>query len=239
MQEVTLVDHMGSDLSVVNAARVSMDKESEWELIGEREVQIYPDLPSVVQDKLAPMMIDVYGLKEGDKKLISYLARHKHWTPFAHTTVSLRLKAPIFVARQLGKHQVGLVWNEVSRRYVDSEPEFYTPDTWRKRADNVKQGSKDDGFEESFVGGSDHNKMCLDFYQDLLSSGICPEQARMVLPQSMMTEWIWTGNLVALANMCKLRLDSHTQRETQEVAKMVNDVIAPLFPVSWKELMDV
>ena len=239
MMKVELVDHMGSDLSVVNAARVSMDKESEWELIGEREVQIYPDLPSVVQDKLAPMMIDVYGLKEGDKKLISYLARHKHWTPFAHTTVSLRLKAPIFVARQLGKHQVGLVWNEVSRRYVDSEPEFYTPDTWRKRADNVKQGSKDDGFEESFVGGSDHNKMCLDFYQDLLSSGICPEQARMVLPQSMMTEWIWTGNLVALANMCKLRLDSHTQRETQEVAKMVNDVIAPLFPVSWKELMDV
>ena len=250
MMNVELVDSMGSDLSVVNAARVSMDKESEWELIGEREVQIYPDLlypdlPSDVQDKLAPMMIDVYGLKEGDKKLISYLARHKHWTPFAHTTVSLRLKAPIFVARQLGKHQVGLVWNEVSRRYVDSEPEFYEPEGWRAKADNVKQGSA-----EEFVNFDDYGENCFihysqalhaahDCYDLMLAGGVCPEQARMVLPQSMMTEWIWTGNLVALANMCKLRLDSHTQRETQEVAKMVNDVIAPLFPVSWKELMDV
>jgi thymidylate synthase (FAD) len=239
MMNVELVDSMGSDLSVVNAARVSMDKESEWELIGEREVQIYPDLPSDVQDKLAPMMIDVYGLKEGDKKLISYLARHKHWTPFAHTTVSLRLKAPIFVARQLGKHQVGLVWNEVSRRYVDSPPEFYLPEVWRERAENVKQGSKEEGLKEDVVGGTDLNYFCKAFYYDLLDSGVCPEQARMVLPQSMMTEWIWTGNLVALANMCKLRLDSHTQKETRDVAQMVNDIIGPLYPVSWKELMDV
>ena len=221
--KVELVDHMGSDLSVVNAARVSMDKESEV-------------------------------FSTGDEKLIGYLAKHKHWTPFAHTAVSLRIKAPIFVARQLGKHQVGLVWNEVSRRYVDSEPEMYFPDVWRMKAENIKQGSsavEHPGLWHSIEECGDIKRESIqervkdayglleELYAEMIDDRVCPEQARMVLPQSMMTEWIWTGNLVAFANMCKLRLDPHTQRETQEVAKMVNDVITPLYPVSWKELTSV
>lgn len=227
--KVELVDHMGSDLSVVNAARVSMDKESEWEKTYQGE-----------------WIKEVERLNPGDTKLISYLAKHKHWTPFAHTAISLRIKAPIFVARQLGKHQVGLVWNEVSRRYVDNTPEMYHTEVWRKKADNVKQGSSEERLRFMEYGDREedisrvldqHNVDSVELYLDMLEAGVCPEQARMVLPQSMMTEWIWTGNLVALANMCKLRLDSHTQRETQEVAKMVNDIIQPLFPVSWKELM--
>ena len=223
--KVEYVNHMGGDLSVVNAARVSFNKEAK-------------------------------KLGEKDKKLIKYLATHNHWTPFGHTSISLRIRAPIFVARQLGKHQVGLVWNEVSRRYVDDPPELYQPDDgWRPKADNVKQGSQQDEevnlecfnhfgapFEEGDILSLDYAVSealgaCLSAYDGLLRAGVCAEQARMVLPQSMMTEWIWTGNLVSFANMCKLRLDPHTQKETRDVAQLVNDIIAPLYPISWKELM--
>lgn len=205
---------MGSDLSVVNAARVSFDKESEWD--GHN------------------------GLGDRDSKLIRYLATHDHWSPFAHTSLSFRIKAPLFVARQLGKHQVGLVWNEVSRRYVDSEPEFYTPKTWRKRADNVKQGSSDEAHELSDKLNAAISKRyteTLDDYQAMIDNGICPEQARMILPQSMLTEWIWTGSLMAFARVCNLRLDPHTQKETQSVALSISSLIQPLFPVSWSTLV--
>ncbi len=222
--KVELLDHMGSDLSVVNAARVSFDKESEWEWSHKGDNHLW----------------------EKDEKLISYLAKHNHWSPFAHTCVSMHIKAPIFVARQLGKHQVGLVWNEVSRRYVDTPPEFYIPEKWRKRAENVKQGSSD---EEAIVkpfaicdnllwDRPELNVLNLAYYNHLLMSGVAPEQARMVLPQAMMTEWIWTGSMLAFSRVCKLRLDSHTQRETQEVAKQIAEIIEPLFPVSWKALME-
>ena len=221
--KVEFIDHMGSDLSVVNAARVSFDKESEWEI------------KFLNKDNGDHS----FNLSNADTKLIKYLAKHNHWSPFAHTCVSMRIKAPIFVARQLGKHQVGLVWNEVSRRYVDSEPEFYIPEAWRKRAENVKQGSSDEvAFTEEVAGFKDHCRFAKDFYQDLLDSGACPEQARMVLPQSMMTEWIWTGSMLAFNRVCKLRLDSHTQKETQEIAKQIAEIIKPLFPVSWKALME-
>ena len=224
--QVGYVDHMGSDLSVVNAARVSFHKESDWD---------YETSFAVT-------------LKASDTKLIAFLAREKHELPFAHATVSLRIKAPIFVARQLGKHQVGLVWNEVSRRYVSSEAEFYTPEVWRAKAENVKQGSSDETVEdlgprgfhrknihEAYQGILDH---AFELYDDMVEHGVCPEQARMVLPQSMMTEWIWTGSLLAFARTCNLRLDSHTQKETQEVAQMISDIIAPLYPVSWAALIN-
>ena len=224
-QQVTLIDHMGSDLTVVNAARVSMDKESEW--AGK-----------------CPEGEDVLRLE--DHKLISYLATHNHWTPFGHPQTTFRIKAPIFVARQLGKHQVGMVWNEVSRRYVDTQPEFYSPDMWRKRADNVKQGSSDEAvfysddipycFDDFIVSPENLNKSALDTYAYLLDSGVCPEQARMVLPQSMMTEWYWTGSLAAWSRVCKLRLDSHTQKETQEIAQMISEHMSKLYPVSWEAL---
>ena len=224
--KVTLIDHMGSDLSVVNAARVSFDKESKWVYCEESDGR----------DK---------ALSGADKKLISYLAKHNHWTPFGHCFASFRIKAPIFVARQLGKHQVGLVWNEVSRRYVDSEPEFYVPETWRMRAENVKQGSSEDTFEfEDDCFGTETlppeaiNEEALRLYTSMIEMGICPEQARMVLPQSMYTEWVWSGSLAAFARVCKLRLDPHTQYETQLIAAFIDSDLKALYPVSWKALMN-
>jgi thymidylate synthase (FAD) len=174
---------------------------------------------------------------EKDAKLINYLAKHKHKSPFNHCFMSFRVKAPIFVARQLVKHEY-LPWNEVSRRYVTEEPEFYFPDYWRKAADNVKQGSSDEkvGFVEPEV--VDSFREALSCYNYLLEMGVCAEQARVVLPQAVMTEWIWSGTLFAFAKMCKLRLDAHTQRETQEIAKMVDRYAQVLYPVSWKALME-
>lgn len=227
------ISHMGTDLTVVNAARVSFDKQSEYEYDPHN---------------------DLYVLSHQDQKLINYLAKHGHWTPFAHPQITVHIKAPIFVARQLGKHQVGMVWNEVSRRYVDSEPEFFIPERWRTRAENVKQGSG-----ENIIGKADHtlfpiegvlhdevttiyieeyHSHCLAMYKAMLEYGVCPEQARMVLPQSMYTEWYWTGSLSAFARVCKLRLDTHTQKETRDVAQQIHDIIKPLFPVSWKALME-
>jgi thymidylate synthase (FAD) len=169
-----------------------------------------------------------------------------HWTPFGHTAITLHMKAPLFVARQLGKHQTGLVWNEVSRRYVSDEPEFYTPEVWRKAAANVKQGSSDEAVTDPDYSDAnayvtevvevDLYKCALDTYKHILGIGVCPEQARMVLPQSMYTEWYWTGNLYAFANVFIQRTDSHAQKETQEIAHQIGSIISPLFPVSWKAL---
>lgn len=217
------LDHMGSDLDVVDAARVSFNKESEWVNVG------------VDEEKLE--------LSEKDQNLIAYLAKHNHWSPFAHCSVKFRVKAPIFVARQLVKHTVGFSWNEVSRRYVNSAPEFYFPSNWRVRADNVKQGSSSEVFtgkgkswcRQQLLGVTNEALLA---YQDLMEEGVCPEQARMVLPQNTMTEWIWTGTLYAWSRMCKLRLDKHTQRETREVARLISNEMSILFPVSWRVLLD-
>jgi len=217
MIEVTYVDHMGSDLSVVNAARVSFGKKSE--ALGYSGIEGKPMTP-ILQDQ--------------DKRLIKYLAKHKHMSPFGHAFASFHVKAPIFVARQLVKHKF-LRWNEISRRYVDDKPEFYEPDEWRGRADDKKQGSA--GAVESVpVGALKVQGYCLAAYQDLLSSGVCPEQARMVLPQSTMTEWYWSGSLDALADMCNLRCKGDTQLETRLVANEVCDSMHKLFPLSWKAL---
>ena len=239
---VDFVDSMGSDLSVVNAARVSFDKESEWEYkvvestdeMDVLETQGWADVTDWDKDTC----MFAQRLSEADQKLIKYLAKHNHWSPFSHTSVSLRIKAPIAVARQLAKHQVGGAWNEVSRRYVDSEPEFYFPD-FRKRAANKKQGSTDELIDAQKTLGFDVLvENCLEQYQYLLSIGVCPEQARFILPQNTMTEWIWTGSLYFFSRVCNLRLDPHAQFEVQEVAKLISDVIRPLYPESWKVLVD-
>lgn len=232
--QVTLIDHMGSDLSVVNAARVSFDKESDWE---------YED-PSYPADS----PFNTKGLSEKDAKLVKYLASHKHTSPFNHCFATFRVKAPVFVARQLVKHKF-MPWNEVSRRYVQSEPEFYLPDYWRKAAANVKQGSSEEVAymmvdlhgEDWLVGDviKDYTRDSLLIYQNALKAGVCPEQARMVLPQNLMTEWIWSGTLGAFADMCRLRLDSHTQAETRQVAEMISAEMSKLYPVSWNALMEV
>ena len=222
--EVSLVDHMGSDLSVVIAARVSFAKESEWEQVPGKERFEKPS----------------HKLPDKDAKLINYLAKHNHWTPFAHAFASFRIKAPIFVARQLVKHQVGLAWNEVSRRYVDEEPEFWFPKEWRGRPVNAKQGSsgviEDQGFQHfetrEYVGA------IAQLYERMLADGVAPEQARMILPQNTMTEWIWSGSLAAFCRVCKLRLDPHAQLETQEVAGLIKGLLEPLFPVSFPALTE-
>jgi thymidylate synthase (FAD) len=229
--KVELIDHMGSDLSVVNAARVSFDKESEWE---------YPrHTTSPDQHGLTYNLCDGPVLSDKDAKLIKYLAKHNHWTPFGHCYATFRIKAPIFVARQLGKHQVGLVWNEVSRRYVDTPVEVYVPDNFRKRADNVKQGSSDEIITDSVTGFvyMDVMTAVIKAYDIMLREGVCPEQARMVLPQSMMTEWWWSGSLAAFARVCKLRLDPHTQKETRDIAELISNKLKTIFPVSWDALM--
>ena len=207
MMTVILLDKMGTDLSVVNAARVSYSKEK-LEFDGK------------------------------DEKLIKYLAQHEHWSPFAHASLQFRIKAPIFVARQLVKHQVGLVWNEVSRRYVDFPPELYKPDAWRGRPQNSKQGS--DG-EVELGQTIDHNlattmESCLILYNTMIQKGVAPEQARMVLPQSMMTEWIWSGTVYAFARVCNLRCKPDTQKETQDVANEIDKLVDEVFPYCWKYL---
>lgn len=205
-----LIDHMGSDLSVVNAARVSFHK---------------------THDKLD---------ETGDPKLIAYLAQHGHWSPFAHCFLQFRIKAPIFVARQLVKHQVGLAWNEVSRRYVSDQPEFYDPGVWRGApTDGAKQGSS--GVVEDQDMCYDHlvatMNIALSAYDGLLRQGVAPEMARMVLPQNMMTEWIWSGSLYAFARVCSLRLDSHAQAETSVIAERISDECRNAFPHSWAALV--
>lgn len=217
MIEVTYIDHCGSDLTTVNAARVSFGKTSEMD------------------------MSDPWGppkLKEKDAKLIRYLAKHKHISPFGHAFASFHVKAPIFVARQLVKHQY-LRWNEISRRYVDDEPEFYVPDVWRGRSADKKQGSegeiKLDTLESLIVSVVPDEALCA--YNVLLDAGVAPEQARMVLPQSTMTEWYWSGSLDAFADMCRLRCKPDTQTETRIVADQVSTVMQDLYPVSWAALL--
>jgi thymidylate synthase (FAD) len=224
MIEVTYVDHMGSDLSVVNAARVSFGKKSDW----------LPRVHNGEQLVLTPK----------DAKLISYLAKHQHKSPFNHAFATFHIKAPIFVARQLQKHEY-MPWNEISRRYVDSEPEFYQPDVWRGRAKDKKQGSEG---EVTMVDVSGRFPLSprtvqtlsdgktLEAYRNLIDAGVAPEQARMVLPQSMMTEWYWSGSLHAFAKMCSLRLKPDTQYETRLVAEQIEDKMTELFPESWTAL---
>lgn len=246
---VDLVDHMGTDLTVVNAARVSFDRESEWETLPHWVDDVVVAAIERIHAATGVWINKPFGatLSERDAKLIKYLADHNHWSPFAHTSVQLRVKAPIFVARQLVKHQVGGVWNEVSRRYVDSEPEFWFPDVWRGRPEgSMKQGSS--GVVDlqthknqnlySFVLPTDAVAQSLRCYEQLLEAGVAPEQARMILPQNMMTEWYWTGSLMFWCRVCRERLAPGAQLETRQVAEQIAEKVAPLFPVSWSALME-
>ena len=222
MIDATYIDHMGTDLSVANAARVSFGKKSE-------------------------MLEDKHGfwyVQSKDINLINYLAKHKHYSPFGHAFASFHVKAPIFVARQLVKHKF-LRWNEISRRYVDDNPEFYVPKVWRGKSADKKQGS--DGVslwnhgEGTGYRDEEYEVMrtVQDLYLHMIEVGVAPEMARMVLPQSTMTEWYWSGSLDAFADMCKLRCKSDTQYETRIVADKINVIMADLFPHSWAALLDV
>jgi thymidylate synthase (FAD) len=179
-------------------------------------------------------------LDDSDEKLIAFLAKHGHWSPFAHVSQQLKIDAPIFIARQLQKHQVGLAWNEVSRRYVDSTPEFYTPAEWRKRAKDKKQGSLSEPIASQGIANAIKKEaeiVCVNAYNALLRKDVCPEQARMVLPQSLMTSWYWTGSVYAFSRVCNLRLKEDAQAETREVAESISNHCAIMFPISWKNLI--
>ena len=202
---VRLVDSMGGDNAIVQAARVSYGK-------GTSKVS-------------------------QDRGLIRYLMRHRHTTPFEMVEFKFHCKMPIFVARQLIKHQVGLVWNEISRRYVDTPPTFHAPEKWRGRAKDKKQGASEE--EVTNHGTQTYETAChraVEHYNQLIGSGVCPEQAHMVLPQSMMTEWYWSGSLFAFARVCNLRCKPDAQYETQLVANAIDELAINVAPVSWKEL---
>jgi len=240
---VHLVEKMGSDLMVCNAARVSFNKETEWEIDKEAETRLKKSNSSFHAE-------DVRALGERDVKLIRYLAKHNHWTPFAHPQITLRIKAPISIRTQFFKHKQGFVENEISRRYVDEVPEFYFPKWRSKPSGNAKQGS--DGWLECRDGGGETSggfathplyegykntiQSAMRTYEDLIAANVAPEQARFVLPQAMYTEWYWTGSLAAYARFYKQRIDDHAQWEIRQYAEAVGKIIQPLFPVSWNEL---
>ena len=219
---VELIDSMGSDLSVVDAARASFDKKSEWEHIKDADGTV----KNVLSNK--------------DARLLKYLAENNHWTPFSHAQVTLRITMPIYVARQLAKHQVGGTVNEVSRRYVKYTPVIDMPTQWRKAAENVKQGSSDEliKIDPSMQIQLDKWKETTELlYEDLLLMGVCPEQARAILPVCSETTWVWTGSLYFFARVCKLRLDPHAQKETRDVAERISVIMNELFPESWSVLL--
>ena len=220
MVEAVLLDSMGSDYSIVRAARVSFDKDNRLHRSNN------------------------FPLSDRDQKLIQYLAKHGHWTPFAHTCLTFYVQAPIFVARQLAKHQVGLVWNEVSRRYIDSDPQIYKFGglPLRRRAQDKKQGSMDDTVENAPEAAAimdlvDANS--LKAYNRLLELDVCPEQARSVLPMSTMTKWYWTGSLHAFSRVCMLRSSASTQYETRLVVPQISAACLETFPYAWKALSDL
>jgi thymidylate synthase (FAD) len=226
---VEYITHMGSDLLVCNAARVSFNNETEWEIDEEAVERLKATGSSFYEE-------DVTRLSQKDQKLIRYLAKHNHWTPFAHPQITLRIKAPISIRTQLFKHKEGFVENEISRRYVSFEPDYYVP-CWRSKPTNgAKQGSEDfteisPTLQEQF---DTINENAVETYNTLIDSGVAPEQARFVLPQGMYTEWYWTGSLAAYARVYKQRSDSHAQWEVQQYANAISEIINPLFKFSWE-----
>ena len=245
--KVELVDSMGNDFSPIRAAIVSNGVTDSSKYIDD-DLRFTPAAHSLINflargctsgewasvaDSLVNRTAEEIEEIEDVLNYVRYMP--PHWTPFGHTAITVYVKAPIFVARQLGKHQVGFVWNEISRRYVDKQPEFFVPDVWRGRSADKKQGSEGtwqpDYHQLDGVMGQ-----LKDLYDQMIYDGCAPEQARMVLPQSMMTEWYWTGNLYGFSKMFVARTDPHTQKETRDVASMIGDLIEPLFPISWKAL---
>nr|DAL53107.1 MAG TPA_asm: Thymidylate synthase complementing protein [Caudoviricetes sp.] len=250
------VQHWGDDLIVANSARVSFDKQSEWheEVFGSEDAAIeYAEKVggTVNYDHIYSDRwfggYPVVHLAEKDRKLVNFLAREGHTSTFEHMGATLRLKVPIFIARQIQRHRT-FSYNEISRRYVDNEPEFFWPDKWRKRAENVKQGSSDEEIDvlmihqgiypDAEVNVRDFVEVGVDLYNKLLEEGVAPEQARMILPQNMYTSFYMSGNLRAWSHFLSLRLDSHAQKEIQDIAQQIESILQPLFPVSMKALRE-
>jgi thymidylate synthase (FAD) len=239
--KIEYIDHMGDDISVVNSARVSFNKTSQG-------VGVDKFINQEDGDDLCTLSAFVPTLNDGDAKLIRFLAKHNHFTPFTHAIVTMRESVPIFVARQRFKHVVGFTYNELSRRYVSDPPDFHVPENWRYRPDNVKQGSSDTEFISKFNNSTITENSSIDkaymlylfkaktLYDNMINSGVCPEQARMVLPQSMMTEYYVTGSLMAWARAYNLRKSPTAQLEIRDLASKWDKIMGVLFPVSWEAL---
>lgn len=255
---VELVDFMGTDLSTVNSARVSFAKESDWyNPLDKLQPYLHESLKSTVDNEeeyTSKTYNTGYYLVDGkpilsdkDTKLINYLAKHGHFTPFTQNAITLRIKMPIFVERQWFKSSVGFSRNSESRRYISTEPEFWTPTEWRMAAKDKKQGSSDEVLPIDEVSAcydrtwgiwlDDLNALSLDYYNAAIEKGVAPELARMILPQSMFTTFIETGSLAAYARLVKLRTTPDAQLEIQQYANRVSEIMGELFPVSWKALM--
>jgi len=212
---VDFINSMGDDKTVVDSARVSFNKD-------------------MVKGKIE------YDCTPTDEKLIRYLAEHGHWSPFSHCYATFKIAAPVFVARQLIKHQVGLAWNEISRRYVDTPPDFWYPSSWRERAENKKQGlTSHEIFGNTWINEKYYAAIntCKKTYEEMLKANVCPEQARAILPQSMITKWYWSGSLYAFARVCNLRLQEDAQTETRWIAEAIAEHMQDIFPISWKYLV--
>lgn len=217
--KVELLDSMGDDLDVCNAARVSFAKETQW----------------------AAMEAGEGMLAAGDIKLINYLAKHDHWTPFAHTALKFRVSAPVPIRTQCFKHKIGMVENEESRRYISSTPEIYIPEFFRSKPEgSIKQGSGEKHTDSEYWIDQYRmqTKASVALYNRMLADGVCPEQCRFILPQGAIVNWIWTGNLVSFANFYNKRTDPNAQREVQVVAELVGKEVERIFPVSWKALTE-
>lgn len=252
----TYMDHLGTDLTVVNAARASFDKESEWDYMfgfGDEHRTLKPADAKLIRflargyrtgewDELVGNVTDM-GMNNDspavEYMLLEFKNKAQHWAPFAHPQLQMRVQMPIFLARQMVKHQVGGVWSEVSRRYVSDEPEFWFPEVWHTRPKDVKQGA---GTAHEYSGAwgasaREHTKNCLAFYTGAVASGVAPEEARIILPQNTMTTVVWTGSLLFWARVCTQRLDGHAQLAAQELAAKIEYIVQPRFPVSWRELV--
>lgn len=225
--KVELLDHMGDDLAVVDAARVSFNKTSTW-----------AEVPSNTPGNKPEQVVGL--LKGSDQKLIKFLATHDHWTPFAHTALKFRVAAPIPIRTQCFKHKIGMVENEESRRYISTTPEIFVPDFFRAKPEgSIKQGSAGEHPMSNLLLAEYETcvQNCVSQYESMIAVGVCPEQARFILPQGAIVNWIWTGNLVSFANFYLKRTDSHAQVEVQEVAKKVGELVKEIFPVSWSALV--
>ena len=226
ISSVALTAHMGDDLMVVNCARVSYDKESDWE---EETFYVLGGGSKTLQH-----------LKEADTRIIRYMAKHNHWTPFGHPQLQFRIKMPIFIAREWYRHVVGVVRNEVSRRYVSSEPEIYIPKQLRQPDPKNKQASQGiHPYSDSYIQAMRNTSvLATSLYNEMIAQGVAAEQARTVLSQSMYTEFIETGSLYFYHHLCGLRIAEGVQPETRAYAEAVDKLIEPLFPISWKELQN-
>lgn len=238
----TYVDHMGSDFSVANAARVSFDKLAEMFTAEQNDSLIRFLARGMRSDDWTRLCYDLCGVTDIERaeKLINHIKRiPEHWVPFAHTAITLRMSAPVPIRTQAFKHKQGLVESEESRRYIKSRPVLFVPDVFRAAPEaDVKQGSGG-AHPDSSIIRDEYIRKCtgmIDLYEDMVRMGVAPEQARFVLPQGVEVQWMWTGNLYAFANFRNKRKDTHAQGEIQDLSAQAADIIRPLFPVSWAAL---